>query len=288
MMIELIKSIVPDNIKKYINNYKKDQLKKRIEKLPKLSKNELADIISNKLKLSNGDISFVHSSLDRLNLDFPSFQVLDILLELVGDEGTLIFPTYPKLTSYKYLKSGEVFNINRTPSYMGILSEFARRHSKAIRSLHPTKSVVAIGKNAEEITSSHHLSIYPYDKNSPYYKAYTLGSKAIGIGVKTTFFSAVHILDDLYLDNLPINPYKNELFAAKCLDKKKEEIIVNTYAHDMDKMHFDLPKFFNSKIDKTICEDINIDGMNFFTSDLYKTIDEMRNLLKNGISIYKY
>lgn len=287
-MIELIKKIVPDNLKKQINSYKKEQLKKRVQKLPKLSKVDLENIFRNKLDLKSGDISFVHSSLDRLNLDFPSFQVLDILLDIVGSEGTLIFPTYPKLTSYKFLKSGEIFDQRRTPSYMGILSEFARRHSKAIRSLHPTKSVAAIGKHAEEITNSHHLSIYPYDKNSPYYKAYELNSKAIGIGIKTTFYSAVHVLDDLYLDKLPFNPYVDELFEAKCKNINKAELIIKTYAHDMNKMHFNLPKFFASQIDNSICEDININGMNFFRADLTKTIDEMKNLLDRGISIYKY
>lgn len=287
-MKEFIKSIVPNEIKKRINNYKKEQLKNKIQLLPKLKKEDLSNIIENNLNLKSGDISFVHSSLDRLNLDFPSFQVLDILIEIVGEEGTLIFPTYPKLTSYKFLKSNEIFNIKKTPSYMGILSEFARRHSKAIRSLHPTKSVVAIGKYAEELTNSHHKSIYPYDQNSPYYKAYELKSKAIGIGIKTTFFSAVHIVDDLNLNKLPLNPYMPELFNAKCIDAKKEEIYVKTYAHNMNKMHFDLPKFFASQVEKDICEDIELEGMNFFRADLTKTIDKLTTLLDKNISIYKY
>lgn len=287
-MIELIKKLVPDSVKKQVNHYKKEQLKKQIEKLPKLSKNDLSKIISDDLKLSEGDVSFVHSSLDRLNLDFPSFQVLDILLEIVGTEGTIIFPTYPKLTSYKFLKAGEVFDIRRTPSYMGILSEFARRHSKAFRSLHPTKSVAAIGKHAEEITNSHHNSIYPYDKESPYYKAYLLNSKAIGIGIKTTFFSAVHVVDDLNLDRLPFNPYKNELFEAICKTKDKQEVIVKSYAHDMDKMHFNLVKFFETQIDKSICEDLDIQGMSFFRADLKLTIDKMAELLDKNISIYRF
>ena len=151
-----------------------------------------------------------------------------------------------------------------------------------------TKSVVAIGKYANEITNTHHLSIFPYDKNSPYYKAYSLNAKAIGIGIQTRFFSALHLLDDLYLDKLPVNPYVDTLFEAKCLNLQKEEIIVKTYAHDMNKMHFNLPKFFSSQIDKALCEDIKIDGMDFFRADLKPTIYEMTNLLKKGISIYKY
>jgi aminoglycoside 3-N-acetyltransferase len=287
-MIELVKRLIPDSVKKQVNAYKKAQLKKKIDKLPKLSKDDFSYIISDKLNLKSGDISFVHSGIDRLNLDFSSFQVLDILLEIVGEDGTLIFPTYPKLTSYKFLKSGDVFDIRRTPSYMGILSELARRHSKAVRSLHPTKSVVAIGRYAEEITNSHHLSIYPYDKNSPYYKAYTLNAKAIGIGIQTRFFSALHLLDDLYLDKLPTNPYVDTIFEAKCRDINKAEVVVKTYAHDMNKMHFNLPKFFASQIDKSLCEDVIIDGMDFFRADLKPTIDKMTILLEKGISIYKY
>ncbi|MGZ8889703.1 MAG: AAC(3) family N-acetyltransferase, partial [Halobacteriota archaeon] len=39
-----------------------------------------------------------------------------------------------------------------------------------MRSLHPTKSVCGIGSLADEITATHHLSPYPYDECSPYYK----------------------------------------------------------------------------------------------------------------------
>lgn len=53
-------------------------------------------------------------------------------------------------------------------------------------------------------------------------------------------------------------------------------------------MHFNLPKFFASQIDNSICEDININGMDFFRADLTKTINEMKKLLDSGISIYKY
>ena len=56
----------------------------------------------------------------------------------------------------------------------------------------------------------------------------------------------------------------------------------------MNKMHFNLPKFFASQIDKSLCEDVIIDGMDFFRADLKPTIDEMTKLLEKGISIYKY
>ena len=67
-------------------------------------------------------------------------------------------------------EAGKCFRCAAHASYTGILTEFARRQRKAIRSLHPTKSVCAIGPAATELTATHHLSPYPYDTDSPYYK----------------------------------------------------------------------------------------------------------------------
>jgi len=283
-----LKKILPNSFKKKYHAFNQKKMKQRVATLPKLSENDLYNILTNKLLIKKDDIVFVHSSVDQLNLDFPFYNIINILKDIIGEDGTMLFPTFPKLTSYKFLEQGEIFKQKRTPSYMGILSEFARRDSQAVRSLHPTKSVVAIGKNATQLTNDHPNSPRPYDKNSPYYKVYQSRGKAIGIGVKTTFFSAVHVIDDIVPELMPINPYHKEILVGKCIDMNKKELNIKTFAHDMDKMNFDLPKFFRTQIDKSLCEDINIDGMNFFRADIKPCFDKMFELAKNGITIYKY
>lgn len=287
-MKKILKKITPEPLKKKYHAYNQKKLKAKVASLPRISEQQFRNIVCDKLLIGKGDIVFVHSSIDQLNLDFPFYNALNILLDIVGEDGTLLFPTFPKLTSYKFLKQGEIFKQKRTPSYMGILSEFARRHSKAKRSLHPTKSVVAIGNDATELTTGHELSPRPYDKNSPFYKAYIHNGKAIGIGVKTTYFSAVHVIDDIVPDKIPINPYHDKLLTGHCIDQNKNEIDIETYAHDMNKMMFDLPKFFKKNIKAELCEDLNIDGMNFFRADMKKCFDKMFELADEGITIYKY
>ncbi len=287
-MKHFIKSILPISIKNKIIKYLKDKERKAIQNLPKLSESEFIEILINKLNVNSNDTVMVHSSLDKLNLDFPASNVLAILRNIVGVTGTLVFPTFPKKTSSDFLKSNEILNIRKTASYTGILSEFARRSNGATRSLHPTKSVVAIGLNAEYLTNEHFKSIYPYDKFSPFYKLSELNAKIIGLGVKTTYLSAVHVVDDIMRDTFPINPYLPEIFNAKCLDYDGNEIIIPTYAHDMKKMGFDLPKYFKSQIKSEICEDINIYGMSFFRADAKAMINEMMELAKKGITIYRY
>jgi aminoglycoside 3-N-acetyltransferase len=289
MILEIAKKIVPDNIKNFIKRKRQEKLKALISSLPKLSEENFRNIIIDKLGLKNGDIICIHSSVDRLNLDFPSYKIINILLEIVGESGTILFPTYPKLNSYLTLKNGEIFNIKRSPSFTGILSEYARRHSRAIRSLHPTKSVVAIGPLTKELTDGHENSPYPYDTCSPYYKLREYNAKIIGIGVKTTYLSAVHTVDDTMRDIFPLNPYHKELFEAECINYSGDKIIVKTYAHYMKYMNFDLPDFFKKNVPKEICEDINIDGMSFFRADAKPMYDYMVNLLKEKkITIYKY
>lgn len=288
MLKNIIKDLLPESFRKRLIKLKTDIDRRKIAKLPLLNQNDFVDIITNRLQVQKGDLVMIHSSLDRLNLNFSSFDSLDILLDIVGEEGTLVFPTFPKLTSSKFLEEGHTFNIRKTPSYTGLLSELARRHKKAIRSLHPTKSVVAIGKLANEITSGHNLSPYPYEANSPFAKLGKMGGKIIGLGVKTTYLSAVHVVDDIEREIFPINPYLPKLFQAECIDYNGETIIVPTFAHDMKKMNFNLPKYFANEIPKSVCEDINFSGMNFFRADAAKMLEVMTEKARKGVTIYSY
>lgn len=286
-MLSKIKKVIPKRVIKFLKNESLKRKNKRLGKLKPLTKEKVIDLLSNDLGVKKGDVLFIHSSLGNLILEVSPFEILSILIELVGEEGTILFPTYPKLTSYKFLKESSTFNIKKTPSYMGILSELARRHPKAIRSLHPTKSVVAIGKYAKELTTGHQNSIYPYDSNSPYFKINKYNAKIIGFGVSTVNLSCVHCVDDFMKYDYPVFPYEDEIFEAKCIDYDNNSVIVKTYAHDMNKMGFNLPKFMKKYINKDICEDLEIEGMKFFKADANQLFEKMISLAENGITIYK-
>jgi len=285
-MFELIKKITPQVVKKYY--HKREQLlnAKLVAKLPKLDELKLEKILREELSLQSGDCVMVHSSVDKLNLIFPSYNILKIILDIIGEYGTLIMPTYPKLNSFKFLSTKQVFNVMKTPTYTGLLNEYARRHKEARRSLHPTKSVVAIGKNALDIVSEHHKSIYPYSEFSPYYKINYFNTKIIGVGVETAYLSAVHSVEDTLLERFPVDPYHNEIFDAKCIDYNGNELIVRTKAHDMRKMHFYLPKFFKKYVPDGVCKDIDLSGMKFFLASAPKLYSNLCELANENVTIY--
>src|SRR3982750_4916607 len=151
---EIARKILPADALASVVRAKKRLDRARVARLPRLSELDFKEILSNDLNLREGDTVFLHSSVDQLNLDFPFYRILSLLRDVVGASGTLVFPTYPNhiISSYEYLSQGAVFDVRRTPSYIGLLTEFARRNPGAIRSLHPSKSVCAIGPNAAELT----------------------------------------------------------------------------------------------------------------------------------------
>jgi aminoglycoside 3-N-acetyltransferase len=61
-----------------------------------------------------------------------------------------------------------VFDPVAQSCWTGIIPETLRRRPHAVRSLHPTHSVAAIGAEAERLTRNHALSVTPCDELSPY------------------------------------------------------------------------------------------------------------------------
>jgi aminoglycoside 3-N-acetyltransferase len=198
----------------------------------------------------------------------------------------MLFVTYPKLLSYEFLRRGEIFDVRTTPSYMGVLSEFARRQKNAIRSLHPTKSVCAIGPYAKELTSSHQESPYPFDYCSPYYKLINYDAKIIGLGVSTEVLSFVHCVDDSLKEAFIVEPYHNKLFSAKCLNYDGELEIVQTLAHNMRKMNHNIPSFMKKNISSETCRDMSIHNMHFFLAKTRELLSVMIKLAQDNTTIY--
>ena len=286
---KLAKSLLPKRAVDSLRHAKWEREKRRVASLPPLTEIDFRTILTNDLRLSAGDLVYVHSGMDGLNLDFPFYRILFLIQEVIGPDGTIVFPTYPnhRISSYGWLKQENVFDVRRTPSYTGILTEFARRQRRAVRSLHPTKSVCAIGSAAAELTATHHLSPYPYDTNSPYYKLIAGGGKIIGLGTTTNYISFGYCVDDAFKDKFPVRVYHDELFEATCINYDGERVAVKTFAHNMrTTVHPDMPEWMRSYVSEDACRDLLVRGMRFFRADAPKLFGEMMELARRDIIAY--
>ena len=120
------------------------------------------------LGLPAGAQVLVHSALSSLGyVAGGADTVINALLATIGAAGTLLAPT---LTGSEALSPANppVFDPAQTPGWTGRIPETLRQRPQAIRSLHPTHSVAALGAQAQALTQDHVDSVTPCDELSPY------------------------------------------------------------------------------------------------------------------------
>ncbi|NCQ29722.1 MAG: AAC(3) family N-acetyltransferase [Armatimonadetes bacterium] len=94
-----------------------------------------------------------HSSLSSLGtvVGGPD-AVLDGMLDALGPRGTLVAPT---LCQRDKDRRFETWDLQHSPSDVGLLTEVLRKRPLAVRSDHATHSVAALGAQAEALTQGH-------------------------------------------------------------------------------------------------------------------------------------
>lgn len=146
------------------------------------------------LGINKGDTLLVHSSLRSLGGASP-LDVIDGLRDALGEEGTLVFPTLSYLNCNP---RNPVFDYYETKSNVGALPEYFRTEIKGVvRSMSPTHSCAAIGKNAEFVTNGHILDKTPCGANSPFRRVMELGGKILFIGCGMTCNTSMHAVEEL-------------------------------------------------------------------------------------------
>ena len=140
-----------------------------------------------------GDALLVHSSYKSFGgIDGGPQIVIDALLDVLGEGGTLIMPAF----NFDFCK-GEPWDINETPSHMGIITELVRKDPRSLRVFHPIYSFSIIGSQAEFLTKDRYKS--SYEKDSVFGKLCELDGKIMVIGLSyndsMTFFHHVEELE---------------------------------------------------------------------------------------------
>jgi aminoglycoside N3'-acetyltransferase len=283
-MLPALKRHIPAPVRNILRSWKLQSIQKKLSSLPPFSENDLSRILTEDLGIQKGNVVFFHSSAEKLRPSFPLHHVLTILRDVVGEDGTLLTPTYPRQLSSEFLRNDLIFDVRRTPSYMGVISELFRRTNGSSRSLHPTKSVCAIGPHAHELISTHQNSPYPYDSCSPYYKIMKYSGIIVSLGVSPLRLSFVHCVEDSLKDKFPVNTYLETLFESKCINYNGNVEIVKTYAHNPSNPRRNTQKFIARNI--VGYTDITISGRRFFKIDAKSLFDQMINLANNGTTIY--
>lgn len=131
------------------------------------------------LGIKNGDTICIHSQLFGLGIPKLSKELfMDLLVKIfkyiVGENGTIIMPTF----SYSFCKN-EIFDINNTPSTVGVLTEYFRNLPNVSRTMHPIFSFAVYGKKRNEFMNT---GLDAFSKDSVYGKMLNNNDKIIMFG----------------------------------------------------------------------------------------------------------
>jgi len=142
--------------------------------------------------LAAGDSLILHSSLSSLgHVEGGAGAVIDALLEVIGDTGNLMLPTF----NYTRPSPKPHYDPETTACRTGAIPEAGRKHSRAVRSLHPTHSVAVIGPKAVQLTRDH-LAHRAFGIGSPIDRLVQMGGKVLLLGVGHVSNSLIHVAEE--------------------------------------------------------------------------------------------
>jgi len=204
------------------------------------------------LGVLEGDSILLHSSFGPLNgFQGSPEDFIDSLIEAVGANGNLLMVSMPYLTStYKYLQTLRCFDVRKTASRMGLISEAFRRRKNVLRSLHPTHPVLAYGPKADWIVAEHEKSLYPCGLGSPFEKLALMNGKVVFYDVPFYTFTFFHYLEDLIRDTLPFPLYFSEPFEIPVLDHDGSNRIIRTMVFSSEANERRRPKILVDELNK--------------------------------------
>jgi len=185
-----------------------------------------------RIGLKEGDVVLVHSTLSNIGyVHGGADTVIDALLETVGSTGTVIMPTLT-FDARDFMQSNPpVFDPRETPCYTGKIPETFRQRRNAVRSLHPTHSVAAIGPHAEYLTKDNEKSQTPCGEHSPFYKLMELDGYLLVLGSPFTNMPSFHIIEDK-VSHFSVEVYFKEPIKVRYVDNSGVEKTMMLKLHD--------------------------------------------------------
>jgi aminoglycoside N3'-acetyltransferase len=230
-----LKNEIPDPVRKILAKVKNDLTRpfRTVKRNVAAERVTIKDLVSgiHELGLRQGDTVMVHSSLSSLGfvVGGPSV-VVEALLKVVGVEGMVVMPAYPtRKASLDYLATNPLFHPIQSPSQTGIITEVFRQRQMAKRSIHPTHSLSAIGRDAEKLLIGHFRSITPFGPGTPFARLLDQDAWILGIGVDLGPMTYYHVFEDMV--DFPIPVYYPEPQRARVLIASGEKEIF-TKVHD--------------------------------------------------------
>ena len=190
--------------------------------------------------------------------------------------------------TYEYLSQIKVFDVKRTVSRMGLISEIFRRQKDVIRSLHPTHPILASGKLAQWFVQNHESCLYGCGPGSPFEKLGKKNGKVLFFDTRFTF-TYIHYLEHLIKDELPFPLYTDESYKVNVIDDKGKELTVITKAYSVEAVKRRRATIlFNKMLDAKMVKKQRIGMTNLMLVNVEDAMICVKDMIRRGEFFYEF
>ena len=231
------------------------------------------------LGVTSGRTLWVQSSWNEFfNVPMRPSEVIDLLRDMLGPDGTLAMPAFPIDQD-----PAKVFLVDRAPVYTGLLCEIFRRTSGVQRSIHLGSSVCAIGPNADFLIKDHHHTAMPWGKDSPFCRLMEVDARMLGLGAGFNFMTPLHTVECLLYDEVP---FFRQVFDGTVRYRWKRNN-GETGEHEFNKRTGDIrPDRLRRYFGPDICVNSQISNLRMLAADAKPFIEHAVALGRRGITMY--
>ena len=231
------------------------------------------------LGITRGRTLWVQSSWNEFyNVAMRPSEVIDLLRDLLGPEGTLAMPAFPIDQD-----PAKVFLVDRAPVYTGLLCEVFRRYPEVHRSIHLGSSVCALGPNAEFLTKDHHLTAMSWGKDSPFCRLMEIDARLLGLGAGFNSMTPLHSVECLLYDEVP---FFRGVFDGTIRYRWKRAN-GDTGEHEYLRRIGDIrPQRLHRHFGPELCVEAKISNLKMLAADAKPFIEHAVALGRRGITMY--
>ena len=241
------------------------------------------------LGIAPGDAVMLHSAFEphhgfRGSID----DLINVFLEAVGPTGHLLMVSLPyRTSSLAYLRSGRRFDVRRTPSMMGMVSEMFRRRAGVRRSVHPTHPILVSGPDAERFVAAHPNCRYPCGPGTPFDELVLAGGKLLFFNADFGTITFFHWLEHLVHQHLPFALYTDPPFDVTLIDHDGQPRVVTTHVYTEETIRRrDFPMFERAMVERGGIRSCRVGNSDLLAVDLKDAIDCTLEMLAAGRVFY--
>ena len=185
------------------------------------------------LKIEKGDVILLTSDITDLFLQCQeNGEIMDVNIlldnfqEAIGEEGTLLIPTY----NWGFCQ-GKAFDYKKTPSKTGAIGNAALRRKDFTRTKHPIYSFAVWGKDAVKLAEMDNIESFGPDSPFAYLEQVDAKNVFIGASLRNSF-TYIH-----YIEQKLKAPYRfSKVFRSHYIDQDKVDTVrdYSMYVRNLD------------------------------------------------------